>query len=723
MSFIGQTNIADKVDDKELGLLGERVFRQFTEDSDSMEDWNEAVREGIELMKQDFHPKSTPWEGASNFKTPLLTESSIAFGDKASLELLRSPNLVKSAVIGVETPEKKELSKRISEVMNYQINYQMKDWRKDQKRLLYTLPNTGCMFKKTFFDTLEQKTVSHIIQYPDFVINQATTSMSKCRSFTQILPITVNDATEKFNSDLWSGDIDDLYPKDSDGDKGGNEANEVVDSADNEDRFLEQQCWYDLDEDGYEEPYIVTIHEQTSKVVRIVPRYDNRSIIVRNKQTRGLLNLVKAKKEAKEVAVDQLPGKSDIINLGVIPIEEVEIDLSAYELIRIEPLVNLTKYGFIPSPDGTFLDLGYSHLLGAYAQAINSTTNQLVDRGKLNNVGGGFLARGTRKKMGPIKFKPGEWKSTDLSPQDLASGILPNPTGEPSQTLFALNENIKAQADRFSAIVDSSGQITAQTAPTTALLIIQEALISTSALMGRILDAESEEFQIMFRLNQEFFDPQIYQDILNDDKVNSEEDFNAEEMDVVPTATPEMASKTQRIQVATVELEQFDRIMATGGNAMAVLRNYIEAVGGTPVDEIWPPEGSKLPAADQQAQDQLLAEQKRTNDALEAQTALAKLQTEILAREQDRLDAKTEVDIAKVKKDIEKASADIIEKLTQAALQGEQAETEALNNQINTYTAQVQAFTDQINAIGALNEDNTRQSVTALPDPTTRNIQ
>jgi hypothetical protein len=31
---------------------------------------------------------------------------------------------------------------------------------------------------------------------------------------------------------------------------------------------------WDTDEDGYDEPYIVTVHYQTKKVVRIVARFD-----------------------------------------------------------------------------------------------------------------------------------------------------------------------------------------------------------------------------------------------------------------------------------------------------------------------------------------------------------------------------------------------------------------------------------------------------------------
>jgi hypothetical protein len=57
-----------------------------------MTDWLDAVKNGIDLMRQEYHTRSTPWEGASNYKDPILTEASLRFGDKATLELLKNKN-------------------------------------------------------------------------------------------------------------------------------------------------------------------------------------------------------------------------------------------------------------------------------------------------------------------------------------------------------------------------------------------------------------------------------------------------------------------------------------------------------------------------------------------------------------------------------------------------------------------------------------------------------
>lgn len=692
LEFVGKQNIAEDIDKEKLATIGERVRRQFDEDWGSMQDWMEAVDQGLKLMKQEFNTKSTPWDGASNFKSPILSEASISFGDKSSLEILRARNLVKADIIGKDNSgEKKKLADRVTEAMNHQVNYKMQGWRKGQKRMLYFLPNEGCAFKKTVFDPLRGDPASHIIQYPNFAINQATTSMETSRSFTQIIDIDVNGVIERQNAGIWLEDIE-LYHEDSEGDEGSNEAAGTTNAEANPDRFLEQQCFADLDDDGYEEPYIITIHEQTMIIVRIVPRYDERSFIIKTPEGR-IMNMAEAIKQdtAAILARQEATGIQE-------PLPEMA-DISKFKFIRIEPIQQITKYGFIPSPDGTFLDLGYAHLLGAITQGVNTTTNQLTDAGTLRNVGGGFLAKGFRKKMGPISIKPGKYVATEIGARDLQTGILPNPNPEPSQVLFSLNEKLEQQARQFAAIVDTSGQIQANTAPTTALAIIQEALISTSALMGQILDSMSVEFQILFELNKRTFDPELYKTLLDEPDADAKRDFNNESLDIVPTASPEMSSKLQRIQLATVEVDAIPMVVQAGGNPQVIVENFFESIGSQNIDRIFPEEPT---TAEQEQIARFTQAQEQANELQEAQLQLSRLQTEILSREQDRLDADTQRKIQETIGKLENMRADSILKL-------EQAESEEVKNQINLYTANVGTTIDMLTAIGA---DNVRASDT-----------
>jgi chaperonin GroES len=692
---IGKANLAEDLDETLLTAIGSRVKRQYEEDWASMTDWVTAVQNGIELMKQEYSGKSYPWEGASNYKDPILTEASTVFGDKASLELLRSKDLVSAAVIGRD-PEgkKKAICERISEAMNYQVNYDMDGWRDDQERLFYCLPVVGSVFKKVVYDPVEKTCESIVINYPDFAVNQATKSMSRCRSFTHVLEFSLNEVNERVRCGKWiDPEVKPANANDPDKrmDQGSNEAEGVIDAVDNPERYLEQHTFYDIDGDGYEEPYIITIKASSGKVCRILPRYDERSIIVEfDDKYMPVQEVIQIEQEA--LVADF--GGAETVALLDLPVPE--IDANKYTLIKVVPFQNVVKYGFITSPDNTFLDLGYSHLLGALTMNINTTTNQINDRTTLNILGGGWLAKEFRIKQGFMRFRMGEYKQTEVPADKLAKGIFPQPLQEPSQTAYQMRADMQARANGFLAVVDVSGKIQANTAPTTALAIIQEAIIPTTALFKRILSAESKEFQILFRINQATFPKDKYQRILDDPQADPQADFNYDTLDVVPTANAEMASKMHRIQTAQLEMEQIPLILQMGGNPVPIVKSFFDAIGSELVDAIFPDDGSLSPA-DQKARQQMLQAQEQANK-------IAELQLQILTREQDRLDLKTAEDIKKIQAEVKKLGADMIETLANAAKLGEQAESESTKNQISIYTAQLQTITSAIDALGAMND-------------------
>jgi chaperonin GroES len=685
--WIETLNIAEDLDDSQLSALAARVQRQYDEDLESMSGWIEDVTQGIKLMRQEYKPKSSPWQGASNYKDPILTEASIKFGDKATLELLRPKDLVGTQTIGRDPDgQKKLIAERVAEALNYQINYDIEDWREEQERLYYCLPNVGTVFKKTVYDAVEDKCETCVIQYPDFVVNNATKTMDKCRSFSHVLDYSKNDVLVRVNAGKWL-DID--YADEQDGDTGSNEQQGVEQSIDNPEKYIEQQTYFDLDGDGYEEPYIVTLAMNRCKVVRVVARYDEQSIIVEYEDR--LMPLAQAKQMQAERELGEFGGAEALQLLGL---EQPEVSDADFDVIKIVPFQNVTKYGFIPAPDGTFLDYGYCHLLGALTQAMNTMVNQLVDRGTLNNVGGGLLSKEFRKTMGLERLKMGQYVKTDVPASVLASGVYSHPIQEPSQTLYGLAKDFLARSGNFMALIDVSGQIQANTAPTTALAIIQEAVIPTTALFRRILNAQTKEFKVLFRINQKTMKPEKYQRITGDPEANPELDFNEDSYIVCPTANAEAASKMQKIQMAVLEMEQVPMIIQAKGNPVPVIRGFFEAIGSEKWEAIFPDEGALSPEEKEIMQNM--------QQAQEQANQIQELQLQILTREQDRLDRKTDVDIQKIQQEMKNLFADMIETLSRAAKLGEEAETEHMKNQVTTYTAKVQTIQETLSAIGAM---------------------
>src|SRR5690606_18065037 len=85
--------------------------------------------------------------------------------------------------------------------------------------------------------------------------------------------------------------------------------------------------------------------------------------------------------------------EADAAEFGIDPVIPDANDLTGYKIVRIEPRPIITKYGLIPSFDGTYLDVGYYWLIGSAAMAVNKSTNDLLNAGTLSNQQGGIVAK------------------------------------------------------------------------------------------------------------------------------------------------------------------------------------------------------------------------------------------------------------------------------------------------------------------------------------------
>lgn len=742
VNYIGRLNIADDLDKDKLNLIAEGVIERANQDLASMKDWSECVKEGRELNKPEFKPKDTPWPNAANFKSTILAEAANNFGNRFAIEIMRLKKLVDFEIIGIDTikdvidkksseiskwkqdleaataelqsmppedPNAQELrplvddlskkigeasqkikekkddirkrsdqANRVVELMNWQINHQMDEWRSDHKKIGYRVANDGTLFKKTYHDPTLGRHVSTIITYPDFIVNQKTKNLRTCRSFTHVIPFSKAELDIRVKQKLW---IDpDVYTKEDDGDAGGDEAREAEKTLDNADKFYEQYCWLDLDDDGTEEPYIVTVHVGSCMVVRIVARYDEDCIIVKSDNLKRPMPLLQAqRKNAERIKADnETYGTRD-------PMPDPE-DLSGYEIIRVEPVRIITKYGMIPSSDGTFLDVGFYHLIGSMTQGVNKTTNDLLNSGTLANTQSGMVAKGFRRKAGDFKLKPGEFIQTECSPEQMISSILPLPFKEPSVTLFQLNEKMEGGARNFSNNADLASNIQSNTAPGTALAMIQESMIPNTAHMSMLIDSMSEEFKAIHDLNRNHLDADEYKKIVGDEEASFANDFETDGLNIICGANPEMSSRMQRMTLAQAELEQVPLVMQAGGNPIPIIKNYYRRIGSENLDEIFPNEAEMSP--EEKAQMQAMQQQQEyANKMAENQNRLLEVQTQLLLKGEERKDFESQVNANKTMSEIDVNMEKVDNLKSQTVLNNEKAETEQVNNQLNTYTA------------------------------------
>ena len=70
-------NITHLIDSDTLDKVGQQVVDGYETDWDSMDEWKDFVEKGRDLVKQEKESRSTPWDGASNFKSPSLMNAAL----------------------------------------------------------------------------------------------------------------------------------------------------------------------------------------------------------------------------------------------------------------------------------------------------------------------------------------------------------------------------------------------------------------------------------------------------------------------------------------------------------------------------------------------------------------------------------------------------------------------------------------------------------------------
>ncbi len=588
--IIDSTNVAESLKEDKLQKIGDDAVSGYESDLLSRKPWEEDLKNWTDLALQIAAAKTFPWPNAANIKFPLLATAAMQFAARAYPTLVPSNGqVVKCKIVGYDQDGSKSMrADRISKHMSYQVLEQMDDWEEDMDKLLITLPIAGTCFKKTYWDAAKQKNCSKLVLPKTLVVNYFCRNMNDAERVTEVLFLTKRRITERKNQGVYL-DVD-LGDPTSNGDDPTTSVNkafqlDVIDDDTTPYTILEQHTYLDLDEDGYAEPYIVTVDLNTHKVLRIVPRFTQDDVIVNANN----------------------------------------------KVVSIEAIQYYTKYSFIPNPDGGFYDIGFGRLLGPINNSANTIINQLVDAGSLSNLQAGFIGKGLRIKMGESRFQPGEWKAVNAVGDDLKKQIFPLPVREPSQVLFNLLDLLLKSGKELASVAEIFvGKMPGQNTPaTTTMATIEQGMKVFTAVYKRVYRSLTSEFRKIYRLNRQYMNPDEVVSVL--DVPAQQADYQGPEDDIIPGADPTAVSSQEK----QAKVQALMQILQLGTlDPMAVTQLYLEA-HEIPESQKYlkqpspPPPDPKMEAIKAKAQ---LDQQKAQMDM---QVAEHKLQIEQSSKEQE----------------------------------------------------------------------------------------
>ncbi len=608
---IQSPNLTSRFSTEDLDKIGAEVHAGYLRDKQSRYKWERRTQAAMDLALQVTKEKSFPWPNASNIAFPLITIAALQFHSRSYPAILSSTEVVKCRVVGEDpTSEKTARAERISCHMSYQVLEEDRGWEEGHDRLLINLPIVGTTFKKNRFDSGKAYICGELVLAQDLIVDYWTQCLERCPRKTHVIPMYRNDFHSRVKQKIWRDVTEEAWyagpptkQEETQDPRRDTRQGTTPPAPDFTTPFttLEQHVDMDLDDDGYAEPYIITIEESSKCVLRIVTGFDRP--------------------------------------------EDVERDRNG-DVIQIHRLEYFTKYEFIPSPDGGFYGVGFGVLLGPLNEATNSLINQLVDAGTMSVTAGGFLGRGAKIRGGVYTFAPLEWKRVDSTGDDLRKSIVPLEVREPNAVLFQLLSLLINYVNRVAGTTDpmvgeNPGQnTTAETMRT----MIQEGTKIYSAIFKRVWRSMKEEFKLRYILNGIFMPRKVG---YGQGSFALREDYLGNPDDVVPAADPNLTS--ENMQMTQVQFLASRASTVPGYDPGAVERRLLKVMKVDGIDQIYP--GTEKTGAPKDV--------KVTIQELKNQAASEKLQADhmqfmLTLQEEQRMN---QVEIAKIAAEIQNMQA------------------------------------------------------------------
>ena len=549
-------NLADVLDDGDLGTISSQLINNIEEDLSSREDWEDTYKKGLEFLGMKTEERTEPFEGSSGVIHPLLAESVTQFQAQAYRELLPSSGPVRTQVIGAQSEMLVKQAERVKDYMNYMITYEMEEYDPELDQMLFYLPVIGSTFKKVYFDPIRQRAVSSFIHAEDLIVPYGATDLYSSSRISQRIMMDSNEV-RKLQIAGFYRDID--LPSSGGYADDDSEISETIDDVQgvhpsgSSTELTLYEIHTSLDIPGFEDmgadgqptglklPYIVTILDDTGEILSIRRNYSE----------------MDPQKRAKRYFV---------------------------------------HYKFLPGLG--FYGLGLTHMIGGLAQASTSILRQLIDAGTLSNLPAGFKARGARIRDEDSPLQPGEFRDIDVIGGDLRGSLMPLPFKEPSGTLYNLLGTLVDAGRGFAAMADMKvGEMGGDTPVGTTMAIMERGTKVMSAIHKRLHYSQKIEFKLLANIFAENASPYPYAPSQEVGPEVKQQDFGPQ-IDILPVSDPNIFSMSQRIALAQTELQLVQSNPEVHGGPQGLYQAYrkmYEALGVNNIDGILPPPPQPAP--------------------------------------------------------------------------------------------------------------------------------
>jgi hypothetical protein len=513
------SNLAETVAVYDMNSIAMKYLDYVSKDKEAREQRDKQYEEGIRRtgLGNDA-PGGASFQGASKVVHPVMAEACVDFASGAIKELFPPDGPTRTNILGEATEEKVEKAERKRDYMNWQLVYQIPEFRDEEEQLLTQLPMGGSQFLKLWYDEQKHRPRAEFVAIDNILLPFAASNFYEAQRVTEVHDITQETFEDRINSGLYR-DINFVRATEEPDPTKPEQANAKVegkqfqDNIDGVRRVYHIYTYLELEDDresgGERAPYIVMIDDLTSEVLGIYRNWEEG---------------------------DETMTKLDWI----------------------------IEFKFIPWR-GAYA-IGLPHLIGGLSAALTGALRALLDTAHINNSATMLKLKGAKMSGQSQEVEVTQVVELEAAPgvDDIRKIAMPLPFNPPSQVLFELLGWLDTAAKGVvSTSEEKIADVNANTPVGTAQALIEQGAKVFSAIHARLHDSQRRVLQVLGRINRWYLEDMQKGDEVADLPITPQ-DFEKNN-DVLPVSDPHIFCETQRmaqnqavLQLATQYPQLFD---------------------------------------------------------------------------------------------------------------------------------------------------------------------
>lgn len=486
-----------------LDKLASNLIEAVDLDIESREGRDKQYEEGLRRTGiGNDAPGGATFNGATKTVHPMITKSAVDFEARAVKELFPAGGPVKTHIVGEETPERLEKANRKAAHMNWQLRFQIPEFRPSLEQLLTQLPMGGVQYQRWVYLPRKKRPAPNFVPVDKMIIPFAAENFYTAERRTFIDDITQLMYDERVRDGLYIEDyvlaMGATPPERTKAQEATDRIEGKEPDGQNKDglrRIYETECELDISEwdqraAGEQRPYIVRVDKVSNKVLGIQRNW--------------------------------------------------EMDDE-----KFEAMIWTIEWPFIPWRGS--MPIGLAQMIGGLSAAATGSLRALLDSAHINNFPGLVKLRGTGQGGQSVTFEPMQVNDLDgpVGADDIRKVLMAVPYNEPSLVLFQLLGFLVQEAEGVVRTTFEDLAEQKQDMPVgTTLALIEQGMAVMSAIHLRLIDAMQKTLQVLHRINRMY----VTDDEIRDDtgQLLAKRDDYQGPLDVIPVADPNIFSEVQR---------------------------------------------------------------------------------------------------------------------------------------------------------------------------------